>query len=196
MWIILIAEVCLSFPELVLAANTIFGLFCATEARVRQCYRLLGQSAPTVDVFITSCGEPVDVVIDTVATTVAQDYPSDRFRVLVLDDGHDEELQDAVKRLGKRSAEESGPPVLYFCRKIKPGVRSYFKAGNLQFGLEESSRLGGSEYVASLDADMMPEPDWLRRMVPHLILQDDLALATPPQVSTRFRSPFEIHTNS
>jgi cellulose synthase/poly-beta-1,6-N-acetylglucosamine synthase-like glycosyltransferase len=182
MWIVLFAEACLSFQEVVLAINTILALFGASETRARPLYRLIGSSAPTVDVFIPCCGEPTDVVVDTLAAAFAQDYPSDRFRVFLLDDGHDGRLKEAVELLGKKSAEKNGPQVQYLSRSLAPGVRSYFKAGNLQFGIEESGRLGGCEYIASLDADMIPEPDWLRRMIPHLILEDQLALVCPPQV--------------
>ena len=122
------------------------------------------------------------MIIDTVAAAVAQDYPSQRFRVFILDDGHDEKLQEAMKRLSTRSAETNGPKIWYLSRKLEAGFRSYFKAGNLQFGIEESMRWGGSEYIASLDSDMIPEPDWLRRMIPHLLLDNQMALACPPQV--------------
>lgn len=182
MWVVLLAEVCLSFQEAVLAVNTILALFGADGTRARPWYRLTGSEAPTVDVFVPCCGEAVDVVVDTLAAAVAQDYPAQRFRVFLLDDGHDENLREAVEVLNKQSAERNGPQVRYLSRELAPGVKSYFKAGNLQFGIEETRRLGGSEYVASLDADMIPEPDWLRRMIPHLILEDQLALACPPQV--------------
>jgi Glycosyl transferase family 2 len=183
MWTVLLAEFCLSFQEVVLAVNTILALFGAEDARVRPWYRLIGNSGPTVDVLVPCCGEPTDVVVDTVAAAVAQDYPHQRFRVFVLDDGRDDSLQDAVEVLSKKSAEKNGPRVGYLSRgPAAPGVKSYFKAGNLQFGIEETKLLGGSEYLASLDADMIAEPDWLRRMIPHLVLEDKVALACPPQV--------------
>jgi cellulose synthase/poly-beta-1,6-N-acetylglucosamine synthase-like glycosyltransferase len=183
MWIVLFAEFCLSFQEVVLAVNTILALFGAEDTRGRPWYRLIGNSVPSVDVLVPCCGEPADVVLDTVAAAVAQDYPHQRFRVFVLDDARDDSLQDAVQVLGKKSAEKNGPQVRYLSRDpAAPGVKSYFKAGNLQFGIEETKLLGGSEYLASLDADMIPEPDWLRRMIPHLVLEDKAALACPPQV--------------
>ena len=189
MWVVLLAEVLLSFQELVLAVNTIFALFCAKELRARPWYQLIGSAAPTIDVFITCCGEPVDVVADTVAAAVAQEYPSQRFRVFVLDDGHDEKLREAVEALSKQSSEKDGPQLWYISRRLKAAVKSYFKAGNLQYGIEETERLGGSEFLASLDADMIPESDWLRRMMPHLILENEMALACPPQVYDRSKAP-------
>lgn len=181
-WLVLLSEFLLSIQEIVWGLGAVFALICAKDARPRPGYRLVGNSAPTVDVFITCCREPNDVIIDTVAAAVAQDYPPQRFRVVVLDDGHDEKLREAMKRLSTESAETNGPQVRYLSRKLEAGTRSYFKAGNLKFGIEESMRWGGSEYIASLDSDMIPEPDWLRRMIPHLVLDNQIALACPPQV--------------
>ena len=182
MWTCLLAEICLTFQELVLALNLLLFQFAAQDTPGRPCYRIIGGSAPTIDVFVTCCGEPLDVVADTVAAAGAQDYPPQQLRVFILDDGRSEQLRDAVGLLNKTSAKKHGPQIHYLSRKPKPGGSSHFKAGNLRFGLEETRRLGGSEFVASLDADMIPEPDWLRRMIPHLILEDSLAMACPPQV--------------
>lgn len=182
MWLVLLAELLLSIQEVVWGLNAVFALICAKGVRLRPCYRLVGSSAPTVDVFIPCCREPNDVIIDTVAAALAQDYPPQQFRVFLLDDGHDEKLREELQRLSKKSAEINGPQVRYLSRKLDAGVRSYFKAGNLQFGIERSMSWGGSEYIASLDSDMIPEPDWLRRMIPHLVLDDQIALACPPQV--------------
>jgi hypothetical protein len=63
MWIVLLAEVALSFQEAVLAVNTPLAQFGVKNIRARSWYRLIGNSAPTVDVFILCCGEPNDVVL-------------------------------------------------------------------------------------------------------------------------------------
>lgn len=182
MWLVLLGELFLSVQEAAWGLSAIFALICANDTRPRLCYRLVGNSVPAVDVLIPCCREPTDVIIDTVAAAVAQDYPPQRLRVFLLDDGHDESLRETIKQLSTKSAEANGPQVRYLSRKLGAGVRSYYKAGNLQFGIEESMRLGGSEYLACLDSDMIPEPDWLRRIIPHLVLDNKMALACPPQV--------------
>ncbi|KAL8768578.1 MAG: hypothetical protein Q9209_005263 [Squamulea sp. 1 TL-2023] len=164
----------------VTALNIVFGLFSSKETGPRARYRLTGDLAPFIDVLIICCGECIDVIIDTAAATAAQDYPAQFLRVFVLDDGHNEELRLAFARLSTRLASRKRPSVTYLSRKKVLGVRSYFKAGNLQFGIDESERLGSLDFVAGLDVDMIPERDWLRKMVPHL-LDDRLALANPPQ---------------
>lgn len=190
-WLVLLAEFLLSIQEIAWGLGAVFALICGKKAPPRPCYRLVGNSAPTIDVFITSCREPNDVIIDTVAAAMAQDYPPQRFRVLLLDDGHDEKLREAIESLSRKSAGANGPQLRYLSRKVEAGSRSYFKAGNLQFGIEESMRRGGSEYIASLDSDMIPELDWLRRMIPHLILDNEMALACPPQVFDIIRRRLE-----
>lgn len=183
MWLALVADFCLSFQEVVYAISILFPLCSMAKTVARPRYHLIGDSSPTVDVLITCCGEPVDVIINTVTAAAAQDYPSTRFRVFLLDDGHDEQLRRAIEDLKMVFDKEKTTRIVYLSRKVKPGARSYFKAGNLQYGIDESCRLGSSEYIAGLDADMIPDSTWLRKMVPHLILDPRLAIACPPQVS-------------
>ena len=188
-WIVLLAEFCLSFQELVLAFSTLLGLFTPgrkTDARPN--YKLSGQSAPSVDVLITCCGEPVDVIVDTARAAAAQDYPSDCFRVLVLDDGHDDDIRQAIDGLGTWLADSKYAKVVYLSRSLPPGAKSFFKAGNLKFGIDESCRLGSSDFIAGLDADMIPEPQWLRKLIPHLILDDRVGVAVGPQVGLNSKS--------
>ncbi|KAL4809147.1 nucleotide-diphospho-sugar transferase [Aspergillus unguis] len=144
-------------------------------------FYLHGELAPTIDICITCCGESLDVIMDTVAGAASQDYPRDRFRVFLLDDARDPEVQQAVRDFNNDQQHGFGR-VIYLAREKPPGVPHYYKAGNLRFGLEESARLdGGSEFVAALDADMIPVKDWLRRVVPHLLLDQTAAMAMPPQ---------------
>ena len=178
----LFAEVLLSLEDVVTTFGIISPLFTLKNYPVRASYLLRGSSAPTIDVCVTSCGEAAEIVANTLAATIEQDYPSECFRVLLLDDGRDPKLEAAAKLLAEERRSE-GPQVLYRARQHTPHERSFFKAGNLQYGLRETEKLGASQYFAVLDADMIAQPDWLRRMIPHLIVDDKTALACPPQVS-------------
>ena len=183
-WIALFAEVCLSFQELVLAFNILLALFTPRRQDARPSYRLLGQSAPPVDVLVTCCGEPFDIILDTVKAALSQDYPSNCFRVFVLDDKHDDKLRQEINELNQWLADKRLARVMYCSRNVKTGDKSFFKAGNLNFGINETRRLGSSNFVAGLDADMIPEPQWLRKMVPHMILDESVGMAIGPQVRT------------
>lgn len=47
----------------------------------------------------------------------------------------------------------------------------------------------GAEFVAGLDADMIPEPGWLRTIMPHMLDDPLIALGCPPQVFPKKRRP-------
>ena len=183
LWVVLFAELSLIFTDAVAALGIVIALFSVKDIGPRPSYRLTGiRAAPSVDVLVTCCGESVDVIVNTVAAAASQDYPQQQLRVFLLDDGHDQELRQAIKKLNAKLKDHKKPQVVYLSREKKAGAKSFFKAGNLRYGIDESHRLGGSELLAGLDADMIPRVDWLRGMVPHLIFDDRLALACPPQV--------------
>lgn len=145
--------------------------------------RLLDDDPPRVDIFITCAGEDIETVTHTLEAACAIDYPANRFRVLVLDDAGSDELSRAVKDL-KQTREN-----LYYTARVK-GKNHHFKAGNLNHGFQYVKSLpgGAADFIASLDADMIADPQWLRALMPHLLQNDRLALAQPPQVS--YRQPY------
>lgn len=134
--------------------------------------------APAVDVFITCCGEDTGLILDTVRAACALNYPPHLIRVFVLDDGASAELSRAVNALRQSVGN------LYHTARKKSPVKDY-KAGNLNHGLELTKTLPGpaADIVAGLDADMIPEPEWLRRTIPHLMENRKMGLVNPPQVS-------------
>lgn len=178
-WAVFLAEVLLAAQEAFLAVNLILPLFLGCSRRSRPLPRLRRGHEPSVDVCVTCCNEPTGVIMNTVSAAAAQDYPFDKFRVFVLDDGGSHELQKEVEKKNVDPQRHPGPEILYFSRPEK----SWYKSGNLQFGIKEAGRKHQSEYFASLDADMIAEPDWLRTMLPHIIGDEAVALVNPPQVS-------------
>ena len=120
----------------------------------------------------------------TIAAAAAQDYPHDSFALFLLDDGDSAELRDAVKVFNTDQKRRGQKQIQYLARSKVPGVPSHFKAGNLNYGLRETRRLSGAKYFASLDVDMIVQAHWLRAVFPHLLLDEKVAIATPPQVST------------
>lgn len=150
--------------------------FAAGKGQPRKLLRLRGEEVPTVDVFIPCCGEAVNLILDTVRAACAVDYPSNRFRVVVLDDGSSSKLENEISQLQRRH------PNLYYTTRPNKST-GFEKASNLNYGLNYVNTLQGgpSEYVAVLDADMIAEPDWLRALLPHLLQDPKLALTNPPQ---------------
>ncbi len=96
----------------------------------------------------------------------ALEYPAELLEIQVLDDSTDETSQilagavEEKKRLG------------FDIEHIRRQNRDGFKAGALRNGLEYAS----GEYIAIFDADFLPPPDFLFRVIPHLMADPDLGL--------------------
>ncbi len=152
------------------------------SATKRKCMRLTDVLVPHVDVFVACCGEPVDIIMDTVNAVAMQNYPKDRYHVFILDDGHSNELQKQIDTFKQGDKRKGRAEITYLRRNDRP---THYKAGNLNNGLRESAKCDKKgEFIASLDADMIVRPDWLRRILPHLLSDEKVALACPPQVSS------------
>ncbi|EXJ71978.1 uncharacterized protein A1O5_04480 [Cladophialophora psammophila CBS 110553] len=174
-WVFVAIEISIAIP---IFMQTLWSLFIIKK-RHRPKLRLVGNDVPTVDVFITCCGEDDDLILDTVRAACDLDYPQDRFRVILLDDGKSDPLKNVLEEM-----RETFPNVYYMRRPKFPNVPHHFKAGNLNYGLDAVHSLpgGASEFMAALDADMIPEQQWLRAVLPHLLIDDKMGLACPPQL--------------
>ncbi|ORY87907.1 nucleotide-diphospho-sugar transferase, partial [Protomyces lactucae-debilis] len=178
-WVFLAVECLIAFPNILWETWQLTGF----KHRKRPMLRLVGDVVPTCDLFVTTCGEEVDQVMDTVRAACFNEYPMDRFRVVVLDDGKNDELREAVEKL----AILEFPNLFYYARTKIPGQPHHFKAGNLNGGIAFVDSLaepyaGGGEFLAALDADMLCTSDMLRALLPHLLLNPKLAMSCPPQL--------------
>ncbi len=106
---------------------------------------------PPVDVYITVTGEPKDIVRETVEAALKMDYP--HFKVFILNDGYVAKKENWQEM--EELAKESG--VTCITRKIAGGA----KAGNINNAMKKTS----SEYVTIFDADHVPHPDFLSKMM-------------------------------
>jgi cellulose synthase/poly-beta-1,6-N-acetylglucosamine synthase-like glycosyltransferase len=176
-WAFIIVEIIVLLPMLL---HRLWGLH-AIGMRWRPKLRIIGENVPSVDVIITCCGEDDDLVLDTAKAACNVDYPLSRFRVIICDDGNSKTLREKTER----TAVELFDNLYYRSRPKYPGVPHHFKAGNLNYALEETQRLpgGAANFFAALDADMIPERDWLRALIPHMIQDPNCSMACPPQVS-------------
>src|SRR4051794_32738190 len=80
----------------------------------------------------------------------AQDFPPDRFEILVCDDGSTEDLAAIVRG----EAEAASIPMVY----LREENRGAGPARNL--GMDQSA----GEILAFTDSDCVPDPDWLRAL--------------------------------
>jgi cellulose synthase (UDP-forming) len=102
---------------------------------------------PIVDIFVTVVDEPLSILRRTLIGCVNQDYPKDRYRVYVLDDGQRDEVQALAKSLN--------------CGYIRRADRQHAKAGNLNHALQETS----GEIIAIFDVDHVPTRSFLKDTV-------------------------------
>jgi cellulose synthase (UDP-forming) len=106
-----------------------------------------GALKPTIDVFITVYGEPLEIVLVTVRA--AREMKVEH-KTWVLDDGDSDELRAAC-------AEEG---VGYLRRE----EHSHAKAGNINAALKRTN----GEFMIIFDADHVPSPYFLLRALPHM----------------------------
>ena len=129
---------------------------------------------PSVDVFIPTYNEPLEVVKQTVFSAMQMDWPEDRLHVYVLDDGRREEFRDFCEELG----------VGYLTRDNN----AHAKAGNINAALAVT----GSDYVAIFDCDHIPTRSFLQICMGWFIRDPKLAMLQTPH---HFFSPDPFEKN-
>ena len=119
----------------------------------------------TVDVFVTTCGEPYEIVARTLRAAAAIEYG--KKQVWVLDDRGDARIQRLATDLG--------------CGYLARRSHEHAKAGNLNYGLQHTS----GDLVLTLDADQVPD----RRIIGALVGYFDLPYVGFVQSKQRFTVP-------
>ncbi|MER5883251.1 cellulose synthase catalytic subunit [Streptomyces sp. NPDC001941] len=107
-------------------------------------------TAPSVDLYLPTCGEPLDVLANAYTAVAAVRWPGE-LTVWVLDDADRPEVADMARAHGYRYV-------------VRPDRGHLKKAGNLNHALT----LSDAEFIAILDADFAPRPDFLHHLVPYL----------------------------
>ncbi|KQK12991.1 probable xyloglucan glycosyltransferase 9 [Brachypodium distachyon] len=124
---------------------------------------------PMVLVQIPMCNEK-EVYQQSIAAVCNLDWPRSNFLVQVLDDSDDPTTQSLIREEVARW-QQTGARILYRHRVLRDG----YKAGNLKSAMS-CSYVKDYEFVAIFDADFQPNPDFLKRTVPHFKDNDELGL--------------------
>ncbi len=119
-------------------------------------------SYPTVDVFLPSAGEPLDILRNTYRHVSRLTWPA-QVVVWVLDDSARPDVAALAVEFG-------------FTYRSRPDRGRLKKAGNLRYGYEQSD----GDLIVVLDADFVPRPDFLAELVPYF--EDaDVGIVQSPQ---------------
>lgn len=129
---------------------------------------------PTVDVFIPTYNESLDVVRTTVLGALEMDWPRDRFKVWLLDDGRRAEFRHFAEEVG--------------CGYITRANNAHAKAGNLNNALKHTR----GEYIAIFDCDHIPTRAFLQLTLGSLVADPHIALVQTPH---HFYSPDPFQRN-
>ncbi|WP_296651474.1 UDP-forming cellulose synthase catalytic subunit [Paraburkholderia sp.] len=129
---------------------------------------------PSVDVYIPTYNEPLSVVRPTVFAASSIDWPRDKLRVYILDDGTRDEF--------RAFAQEAG--VGYIVRK----EHTHAKAGNINHALP----LTHGEYIAIFDCDHVPTRSFLQTTMGVFLADPKCAMLQTPH---HFFSPDPFERN-
>jgi len=157
-------------------STLLLGYFQTLRPLKRPPVPLSGHPAdwPTVDVLIPTYNEPLHVVQGTVLAAMAMNYPADKMRVMLLDDGRRKEFRDFAVRVG----------VEYLTRDNN----AHAKAGNINHALMFLS----GEFVAIFDSDHVPARSFLQVALGWFLRDPLLGLVQTPH---HFYSPDPFERN-
>ena len=131
---------------------------------------------PSIDVLICSYNEEKEILERTIVGALGMDYPN--FRVWMLDDNRRAWVKKLCADLG--------------CRYLSRPDNTHAKAGNINHALKHIATLPDApEFVAVLDADFVPKPQFLKRAM-SLFRDPGIGVVQTPQ---HFVNPDPIQIN-
>jgi cellulose synthase (UDP-forming) len=192
----------------------LMGMFVNISPIQRNCAPLPDDPRkwPTVDVFIPTYDEPLEIVKITATACTQLIYPKEKLSIFILDDGGtDQKLNDPDPKKAS-AARERAEKLKAIARRL--GVHYvnresniHAKAGNinaaLMGGIDEKHHKNGvsgkngtslscGELILTLDCDHVPTMDFLRNTVGFFINDDKLAFVQTPHF---FINPTPVEKN-
>ncbi len=129
---------------------------------------------PTVDIYIPTYNEPLKVVKPAIIGAMNMDWPKDKIRVYVLDDGRREEFREFAGKIGAQ----------YITRPDNSDA----KAGNINHAMTKTD----GELIAIFDCDHVPVRSFLKTSVGWFLKDEKLAVVQTPH---HFYSPDPFERN-
>ncbi|EAU40463.1 cellulose synthase [Fulvimarina pelagi HTCC2506] len=189
-----ITAICLYGAEMYCLFMLAISLFVVSDPlERRRAPQFDDESLPTVDVFVPSFNEASDILSLTLSAAKAMDYPHEKLKVYLLDDGGTDEKRLSSDPRISTAAKRRQSELQEVCRKLgviyltRP-ANIHAKAGNLNNGLAHSQ----GELVVVLDADHAPAREFLRETVGHFKTDPKLFLVQTPHF---FANPDPLEKN-
>lgn len=129
---------------------------------------------PSVDIFVPTYNEDLNVVKNTIYASLGIDWPKDKLKVWILDDGGREEFRQFAKQVG----------VEYIART----THEHAKAGNINNALKYAK----GEFVSIFDCDHVPTRSFLQMTMGWFLKEKKLAMMQTPH---HFFSPDPFERN-
>ncbi|MDC3188263.1 UDP-forming cellulose synthase catalytic subunit [Pseudoalteromonas elyakovii] len=117
---------------------------------------------PTVDIYIPTYNEPLDVVKPTTIAAQSIDWPADKLNIYILDDGKRPEFAEFAKQIG----------VGYLTRPDN----KHAKAGNMNHAMKATN----GDYIAIFDCDHIPARSFLQMTMGQFINDSKVCLVQTP----------------
>ncbi len=154
---------------------------------------LRDEDLPTVDIFIPTYNEDPELLAMTVVGAVGLDYPKDRFKVFILDDGGTDQKCNQENAAKAREAKNRRAQLKALAAELGAGYytrarNEHAKAGNMNnaFGQTEG------EIIVVFDADHVPMREFLRETVGYFREDPRLFLCQTPHF---FSNPDPLEKN-
>ncbi len=129
---------------------------------------------PSVDIFVPTYNEDLNVVKNTIYASLGIDWPKDKLKIWILDDGGREEFRQFANTVG----------VEYIARP----THEHAKAGNINNALKYAK----GEFVSIFDCDHVPTRSFLQMTMGWFLKEKKLAMMQTPH---HFFSPDPFERN-
>lgn len=175
-------------------ANFFLSSFIATDPVKRDLPpKVLAPDLPTVDILVPSYNEPVEMLSITLSAAKNINYPADKRKVVLCDDGGTDERCNHPDPDIAKASRRRRRDLMKLCDELdivySTRARNEFaKAGNMTAALENLS----GDLVVVFDADHVPSRDFLARTVGYFVEEPKLFLVQTPHF---FLNPDPLNRN-
>lgn len=121
---------------------------------------------PTVDIYLPTCGEPVEIIQKTFEHVARLMDGYKNAEAFALDDKGDPQIESLCRNYG-------------FHYISRPNKGEFKKAGNLRYAFERTK----GEFIAIFDADFCPRSDYFRELL-HYFIDEKVGIIQTPQYFT------------